>query len=103
MHATLADTLSRQLFHWAVTQSDLWYIATRCATLVNKIHEPLERGVAALDHLLTLEEEETLTVNESTLMDFIDENRENIVNNINNNSNNDFRYRGKNKLEFEIR
>lgn len=62
MSSVLAETLSghlgRQLLHWAGSQTDLWYLLYRCVTLVQKIHEPLERGVAVLDNFLTLEEEE---------------------------------------------
>lgn len=55
---TLSNHLGLQLFHWAVSQSDLWHLAHRCAEFVNKLHEPLERGAAVLDNILTLEEEE---------------------------------------------
>lgn len=62
MTELLADTLSnhlgRQLLHWVVQQSDIWYLANRCADFVNKIHEPLERGVSVLDNILTLDEDE---------------------------------------------
>lgn len=54
----LGSHLGRHLLYWAITQSDFWYFADRCADLVNKFHDPLERGVQVLDHLLTLEEEE---------------------------------------------
>ena len=54
----LSNHLGLHLLHWAISQSDIWYLAHRCADFVNKIHEPLERGAAVLDHILTLEEEE---------------------------------------------
>lgn len=55
---TFSNHLGLQLFHWAVSQSDFRYLAHRCAEFVNKFHEPLERGAAVLDNILTLEEEE---------------------------------------------
>lgn len=74
---SLSGHLGRQLLHWAVTQADLWYLAYRCADFVTKIHEPLERGVAVLDHLLTLEEEELPTYGQF-YMEPIEENRQNL-------------------------
>lgn len=74
---SLSGHLGRQLLHWAVTQADLWYLAYRCADFVTKIHEPLERGVAVLDHLLTLEEEELPTYGHF-YMEPIEENRQNL-------------------------
>lgn len=53
----LSNNLGIHLLHWALSQSDIWYLAHRCADLVQKIHEPLERGAAVLDNILTLEEE----------------------------------------------
>lgn len=53
MGSVLAETLGRQLLH-----SDIWFLADKCANLVKRIHEPLERSVAVLDNILTLEDEE---------------------------------------------
>lgn len=73
---TLSNHLGRQLFHWAVAQSDIWYLAYRCADFVTKIHEPLERGVAVLDSLLTLEDEEISTYEELIYMENNAENQQ---------------------------
>lgn len=53
MGSVLAETLGRQLLH-----SDIWFLAEKCTNLVKRIHEPLERSVAALDNILTLEDED---------------------------------------------
>jgi len=86
---TLGGHLGRQLLHWAITQADIWYLAYRCAEIVTKFHEPLERGVAILDNILTLEEEETIIddrySNEQLYMDHMNvENYQNLVDNIEN-------------------
>lgn len=47
MASVLAETLGRQLL-----QSDIWFLADKCANLVKRIHEPLERSVAVLDNIL---------------------------------------------------
>lgn len=54
MGSVLAETLGRQLLH-----SDIWFLADKCANLVKRIHEPLERSVAVLDDILTLEDDDT--------------------------------------------
>lgn len=54
MGSVLAETLGRQLLH-----SDIWFLADKCANLVKRIHEPLERSVAVLDNILTLEDDDT--------------------------------------------
>lgn len=54
MGSVLAETLGRQLLH-----SDIWILADKCADLVKRIHEPLERSVAVLDDILTLEDDDT--------------------------------------------
>lgn len=54
MGSVLAETLGRQLLH-----SDIWFLADKCASLVKRIHEPLERSVAVLDNILTLEDDDT--------------------------------------------
>lgn len=67
----LSNNLGLHLLHWALSQSDIWYLAHRCADLVQKIHEPLERGAAALDNILTLEEDE-VTEEEDNCCEAID-------------------------------
>lgn len=47
-----------QLLQWALSETDLWTLAYRCANFMNKIHEPLERSAAVLDQILTHEEDE---------------------------------------------
>lgn len=54
MGSVLAETLGRQLLH-----SDIWFLADKCANLVKRIHEPLERSVAVLDNILTIEDDDT--------------------------------------------
>ena len=54
MGSVLAETLGRQLLH-----SDIWFLADKCANLVKRIHEPLERSVAVLDNILTMEDDDT--------------------------------------------
>lgn len=54
MASVLAETLGRQLL-----QSDIWFLADKCANLVKRIHEPLERSVAVLDNILTIEDDDT--------------------------------------------
>lgn len=99
---TLSSHIGRQLFHWVITQSDIWYLAYRCADFVTKIHEPLERGVAVLDGLLTIEDEDQTSHEDLISMEFFEENQENLdqqqqpqllANNLNNNNGN--RFRGK--------
>ncbi|GAB0100025.1 BTB/POZ domain-containing protein 6 [Sergentomyia squamirostris] len=78
MSSAIAETLSghlgRQLLQWAGSQKDLWYLLYRCITIVQKIHEPLERGVAVLDNFLTLEEEEAGGLGGGNVMDFMPNN-----------------------------
>lgn len=54
--AAVKNNLGLHLLHWAVSRSDVWHLAHRCAELIHKIDEPLEKS--ALDHLLTLDEDE---------------------------------------------
>lgn len=56
MSEIFTDTISGlHLLHWIIGQSDIWNLANKCADFVHKIHEPLERGAAVLDNILTLD------------------------------------------------
>lgn len=88
MNDTLAETLSshfgRQLFYYLIKHSDIYHIANRCANFVTKIHEPLERGVAILDNLLTLEEEDIFTCDTFNSMENAHHENQQIILNNNN-------------------
>lgn len=54
--AAVKNHLGLHLLHWAVSNSDVWHLAHRCAELIHKIDGPLEKN--AFDNLLTLDEDE---------------------------------------------
>lgn len=56
--AAVKNHLGLQLLHWAVSQSDIWQLAHRCADLVQKINDPLEKSAYVLDNLLTMDEDD---------------------------------------------
>lgn len=56
--AAVKNHLGLHLLHWAVSHSDVWHLAHRCADIIHKIDEPLEKNAFAVDNLLTLDEDE---------------------------------------------
>jgi hypothetical protein len=56
--ASLHRYIGRCLFHWAVTQADVWFLIYRCVDLVTKVHGPLDRSVRILDQLLQVDDED---------------------------------------------
>lgn len=56
--SAVKNNLGLHLLHWAVSHSDVWHLAHRCADLIHKINDPLEKNTFIVDNLLTLDEEE---------------------------------------------
>lgn len=71
-NASLHRYIGRYLFHWVITQADVWFLIYRCVDLVTKIHGPFDRSVRILDQLLQEDDEE-----HAALEDFRFENNEN--------------------------
>lgn len=100
MSEIFTDTISGlQLLHWIIGQSDIWNLANKCADFVHKIHEPLERGAAVLDNILTFDGSDD---DDSDINEWLYDDNWIEVDNMNDDEVNDIRTAGNRNGEFKF-